>query len=358
MKTLEHLRHCFDHNGPVLTAAFIDVQKEQYFSLTENRIYYWYRDCKQNECPFEAPFANATEPSPTGAKFVDMVHIDHHAVVADSCGVLHIYKVDNLNVLTKEEFTIVSMKDKCIIDIAYCNKNLYVLHEGGFLQRYPNFGIPVDDLPNSPLNFRVFSQQRNIELKIQKESRKLQPYHYKDGQPDLLFVAESKTVRVYAAYPIVGTKCTMEVVSKCGFLSEILSQKDISAIDTEIMLADDGLLLLGNKNGNLSCWEIAMADDNSENAQHKFKLQFKPIFSTWQHGMKITAVDMCTKSLISFSFDKDGCCVAMDLKSNRVVNKFIPHAKAVTSVQLDAKSGIMLTASKDYTAKVWRVWIE
>lgn len=118
-------------------------------------------------------------------------------------------------------------------------------------------------------------------------------------------------------------------------------------------------MLLGNKNGNVTCWDLSVAkeDGGQRSSKQEIRLQFKNVSATWQHGMTVTAIQLDPEALLSFTFDKDGCCVVMDLKFNKVVNKFIPHAKTVSSAQLDTKLGLMLTGSLDYTAKLWRVWI-
>ena len=68
---------------------------------------------------------------------------------------------------------------------------------------------------------------------------------------------------------------------------------------------------------------------------------------------------MCihARAFTSFTFDKDGCGVCMDLKHNSVIERFIPHAKAVTEAELDEESGVLLTASADFTACLWKMYL-
>ena len=80
--------------------------------------------------------------------------------------------------------------------------------------------------------------------------------------------------------------------------------------------------------------------------------------STWQHGTAITGVEMDIQSLVCFSLDADGCVVCLDMKHNSVQIKFIAHLKKITNVMLDAKEGLLVSASEDNTAKVWRVWVK
>ena len=68
---------------------------------------------------------------------------------------------------------------------------------------------------------------------------------------------------------------------------------------------------------------------------------------------------MCVHAgaLASFTFDKDGCGVCMDLKHNAVIERFIPHAKAVTAAELDEENGVLLTGSADFNACLWKMYL-
>lgn len=47
----------------------------------------------------------------------------------------------------------------------------------------------------------------------------------------------------------------------------------------------------------------------------------------------------------------------MDLKHNAVIERFIPHAKAVTAAELDEENGVLLTGSADFNACLWKMYL-
>ena len=46
----------------------------------------------------------------------------------------------------------------------------------------------------------------------------------------------------------------------------------------------------------------------------------------------------------------------MDLKHQRVIDKFIAHSKRINSSHVYENDGLLLTAGDDCVAKIWRLW--
>jgi hypothetical protein len=88
-------------------------------------------------------------------------------------------------------------------------------------------------------------------LPVNKHANKIAVYN-QNNLPSLVFIPQKYAVEVYCA--IDGSDIVD--LEEVGYLSDELAKKDISGIDTTAFCATDGIILVGNKNGNVSAWEI------------------------------------------------------------------------------------------------------
>ena len=186
-------------------------------------------------------------------------------------------------------------------------------------------------------------------LKLNKSALKLAVYQ-QNHLPSLVFITEKYAVQVFSA----PNNSTWQILQEVGYLSDQLSKKDISGIDTTAFCAENGIVLVGNKNGNVQVWEIRMEEDRQDALG--FKLQFIPVVNSWQHGKAISCVKYIPKYILSISVDNDGCCVVWDIKHNTVIKKMILHAKKINSFEMH--KGWLISSSDDLQTKVYRLWIE
>lgn len=114
-----------------------------------------------------------------------------------------------------------------------------------------------------------------VPVEVSKKAMHIEAYHYdvpenerKEGYklPDLLFITCTYHIEVYAS-PLGGGD--FDIPYRVAYLSANKDKKDIAAIDTTMMWAGDGIILLGNKTGNITCWEIKMGYGDSAD---KFKI--------------------------------------------------------------------------------------
>ncbi|CAL5993291.1 Conserved_hypothetical protein [Hexamita inflata] len=335
MQTLKNLRYTFYHDGPVLSACADNIVMETYFSLTATTLYYWYRDSALTDHPYEADFISVQYSSPHKVKFRKLVVINNYAIVGDSSGKIQIFQPRELK--QKMELLLVQQimsHSSDVLDMKMSNNQLYVLH-ANLMSVFRDFYYQMNARVTQPKHIK-------LQLKAHLLSAIL------DQNVVLLFVADSNKIKIYM------DQCEDEVtLTHLGYLSEDIQRPDVATMDTTAVSAKNSIVLTGNKTGNITIWtfHLVLSADS-------VKLQFKQVMSTWQNGIRVSCVQLSPFYLLSFSFDEDGCCVVMDMKYNKVVNKFIPHAKLVTSAQLYQEQGLLLTGSLDYTVKLWNVWVK
>lgn len=138
MQVLEHCKETFKHNAPVLCAEALSFQQDMYFCLTESRVYFWYRERQPGMCPTEGEFVNAQLNAPAGTKFVDMVIINGYAVIGTTQGRLLVIQVvqEQTGYSLKQLDIEIQSNENEVLDLCYCDNNLFVLHRDGWLNRF------------------------------------------------------------------------------------------------------------------------------------------------------------------------------------------------------------------------------
>ena len=83
----------FPHHKPVLAARAQSFVDGQFFTLTEDELYLWYRQVARGMCPSEADFSSTSAKIDAGT-FTDLVVCRGCAVVSTSRAELYIFDVE------------------------------------------------------------------------------------------------------------------------------------------------------------------------------------------------------------------------------------------------------------------------
>lgn len=264
---MDHCEFAFPHLEPVLHSYLYDEQRQTFVSHTRSAIYVWARQGTELYPESEAPHTRLVVPAPEATEFTDMVVIHPALVLADAAGYLNVYlpEQNTFALSTRVE----SMKGCRIIDMDF-KRDLFVLHEKGFVSRFKNFGA----LENGVQNFQQFAEAQNVPLKVSKNAVRLSVYA-QEHLPQLVFVTEKYAVQVFCT----PAGSSWQILQEVGYLSEQLKKKDVSGIDATAFCAADQTVLVGNKNGNVQVWEIRMEEDREDPLG--FRLQFVPVVTQW-----------------------------------------------------------------------------
>ena len=89
-------------------------------------------------CPTEGEFVNAQLNAPAGTKFVDMVIINGYAVIGTTQGRLLVIQVvqEQTGYSLKQLDIEIQSNENEVLDLCYCDHNLFVLHRDGWLNRF------------------------------------------------------------------------------------------------------------------------------------------------------------------------------------------------------------------------------
>ena len=138
MQILDHCDYAFPHLDPVLHSCLYNPDTLTFVSNTKSAIYLWQREGTDLYPASEAQHKRKIIKAPNDTEFTDMVVIYPSVVLADSKGCLNVYQPEDSELTLK--FEIVSKKNSRIIDMDF-KRDLFVLHEGGFVSRFIDFGL-------------------------------------------------------------------------------------------------------------------------------------------------------------------------------------------------------------------------